>query len=78
MKIFLVIAEKEDFYQDKIDGPFVAHKNKDVVKAFRSKNKAESFVDKMKLKKPERVRYGGWVYFKGGYCDMKVEEIEVE
>ena len=65
MEIFIVIGTKENVYQDTIGGEFKPHPDKEIVEVFYDKDEAENFVQKSKLTKPKRERYGDTSYYRG-------------
>lgn len=77
MRVYIVIGTRENVYQDTIGGQFIAHPDKEIVEAFRTQEDAENFVKNSKLKKPKHERYGDTSFYKGGYCEMEVEDHEV-
>ena len=77
MTVYIVIGEKDHIYQDEIDGPFVSHPDKEIVKVFSKQQAAEYFVQECKLSKPKKERYGDTSYYKFGYCSMEIESHEI-
>lgn len=73
MELFVVIGTKENVYQDKIGGQFLAHPDKEIVKIFSDENKAKNFIENSKLAKPKKVPYGDTSYYRGGYENMEIE-----
>lgn len=78
MKVYVVIGETENIYQDEIGGPFVPHPKKEIVRVFSSQEDAENFVGNMKLKEPQRMSYGDTSFYRGGYYEMEIEDHDVE
>ena len=44
MKLYIVIGERENVYQDEIGGPFLPHPSKEIVSVFSTLEKAEKFI----------------------------------
>jgi hypothetical protein len=78
MTIYIVIGEKENVYQDEIDGPFVSHPDKEIVRVFSNGDDARKFVADSKLSKGKRQPYGDTSYYTNGYYDLEIESWEVE
>ena len=78
MTVYIVIGERENVYQDEIDGPFVSHPDKEIVRVFSNGDDARKFVADNKLAKGKRQPYGDTVYYRNGYYDMEIESWEVE
>lgn len=78
MTVYIVIGEKENVYQDEIDGPFVSHPDKEIVAVFSDGESARKFVTDNKLTKGKRERYGDTSYYKNGYYDLEIESWEVK
>ena len=77
-KIFIVIGECENVYQDEIGGPFVPHPTKEIVKVFANQIDAEKFVKDNKLKTAKRQSYGDTYYYKTRHLSLEIEEHFVE
>ena len=77
MTIYIVLGEREGVYQEKIGEPFIAHPQKEVVKAFKSYEKANQFILSQRLSKPKRQRFGDTAYYKGDFYDMEIESTEL-
>lgn len=77
MIVYIVIGEKDNVYQDEIDGPFVSHPDKEIVRVFSKQQTAEYFIQECRLSKPKKDRYGDTSYYKFGYCTMEIESHEV-
>ena len=78
MTVYIVIGTKENVYQDEIDGPFVSHPDKEIVKVFSNDDDARKFVADNKLAKGKRKPYGDTSYYCNGYYDLEIESREVE
>lgn len=78
MTIYIVIGEKENVYQDEIDGPFVPHPDKEIVAVFSDGDRARQFVQDNKLIEGKRERYGDTSYYRNGYYDLEIESWEVK
>lgn len=78
MIVYVVVGEVEAVYQDEIDGAFLPHPRKEIVRVFSNKQTAEYFIQNCKLSKPKKERYGDTSYYKFGYYDMTLESWEVE
>lgn len=78
MTIYIVIGTKENVYQDEIDGPFVSHPDKEIVRVFSNGDDARKFVADNKLPKGKRQPYGDTSYYTNGYYDLEIESWEVE
>lgn len=77
-EIYVVVGETEIVSQNKIGGPFETSYDKEVVCAFFSYEKAKSYIESMKLKKPIKKTYSGTEYYKSGYYDMEIETTGIE
>lgn len=73
MQVYIVIGTKENVYQDTVDGEFLPHPDKEIIRVFSSVEQARQFVDTSKLAKPTRKVYGDTSYYHGGYYDMEIE-----
>ncbi len=78
MKVYIVIGETKNVYQDKIGEEFVPHPDKEIVSVFYNNNDAKEFVANSKLAKPKKERYGDTSYYRGGYYNLEIESHEVE
>lgn len=78
MTVYIVIGTKENVYQDEIDGPFVSHPDKEIVKVFSNDDDARKFVADNKLANGKREPYGDTSYYRNGYYDLEIESREVE
>jgi hypothetical protein len=78
MTVYIVVGEKENVYQDEIDGPFVSHPDKKIVKVFSDEESARKFVADNKLSKGKREPYGDTSYYHNGYYYLEIESWDVE
>lgn len=74
MKLYIVIGERENVYQDEIGGPFLPHPSKEIVSVFSTLEKAEKFITSNKLKKQKKERFGDTENYKTGHESMEIEE----
>ena len=78
MQVYIIIGTKENVYQDTIDGEFLPHPDKEIVRVFSSGEQARQFVANSKLDKPTRKTYGDTSYYRGGYYDMEIENHTID
>ncbi len=76
--VYIVIGIRENVYQDEIDGPFVSHPDKEIVRVFSNDDDARKFVTDNKLANGKREPYGDTSYYRNGYYDLEIESREVE
>lgn len=77
-KLYIVMGITEDIGQKVIGGNFESSYDKNPVYAFKSRSAADAFIESQKLKKPQTRRaFQGDAYFKGGFYEMEVEEVEL-
>jgi len=76
--LYIVIGTTEEVYQEKIGEPFASSFDKTIVEIFTDEQLAKAFIEKNRLKKPQKQTYSGTKYFKNGYYDLEIEEHYVE
>ena len=64
--VYIVIATRENVFQDTIGGEFIAHPDKEILKVFNNIDVARKFVSDAKLKKPLKKPYGDTIYYENG------------
>ena len=77
MTVYIVIGIRENVYQDEIGGPFISHPDKELVTGFYNQKDAEDYISRNKLAKAKKQSYGDTSYYKDGYYEMEIQEVEV-
>jgi len=75
--IYCIIGIKQIVGQIKIGGPFVTDYSREVVRAFRSQEDADNYIAANMLSKPKKESYSGKQYYKGGFYELVIEEVEL-
>lgn len=75
--IYIVIGTRENVYQDEIGGPFIPHPDKELVIGFYNQRDAENYISINKLEKVKKQLYGDTSYYKDGFYEMEIQEVEV-
>jgi len=78
MFVYIVIGVKENVYQDKIGGPFISHKNKELICGFKTEEECIEYIKNQRLNKPKKQRFGDTSYYKNGYLEMEYEIVEIK
>jgi hypothetical protein len=70
---YVVVGTREEVGQFSIDESSF-HKN--CVIAFSTREKAKKYIASQKLSKPKREAWSGAAYYRNGYYNLEIEEIE--
>lgn len=77
MTVHIVIGIRENVYQDRIGEPFTKHPARELVRGFLNKEDATTYISNQKLKKVSKRHCGDTAYYKNGYFELEIEEVDV-
>ena len=78
-----IIGTSNDVYQDKIGEPYLDHYAEEVIATFDTKEMAEDYIKKSRLKQPKRRSFASTIMFRSksllsGCEDAEAQEFEEE